>query len=168
MKPIVIYDFAPGHMATRLLAQAVDALLEEGLSQPVATLEQEMRRYFRNKRPEDAVPKQLFEMFSQFIEIWPTDFSAMERVLGTKIARECCPRSMEIPDMVWQTLDWLGYIDPVTADQYRDDLYLMIEMETWTSVRLVETAAKYLHRARTTTYEARMFALDRMRNKIPA
>jgi hypothetical protein len=137
-------DFGRPEMAEWLPVQVESVLREAGLDTQVYA--NEWRRYLRSKGTANAVPWHMIDMASRYVQVLPLEFSDMEAVLGSK-AREFCPRADEIPQIVWDTLDFLTSYDPEQAQSYRYELYPYIEYRVGTRQKLIEVAVKHLRRA---------------------
>lgn len=157
IKPYVIYDFAPGYMHKRLVDQAVRALQAQGLTQPAATLFDEMSRYRRNA-PRDPQPRHMLPLITRFVTVIPENFITMESTLGKDLARQFAPRAEEIPPLVWYAQDWLDVLDPEEARAFRQKVSVHIECGDWTAPMLLNIVSVHLRRAGTNAYEARAYA----------
>lgn len=153
-RPVVIWDFAAGEMLKRLPWLAVDALKKEGFSNAVQELGNEIRRYRQGKSEQDAVPSHLVPIFSRYVEIWPTDYFAMERLLRKEMAREYCPRGDMIPELVWVTQDWLEVFAPTVAVYFKREINRMIVGQVGDEVAFLNVCTKNLRRSGSTAADA--------------
>lgn len=172
-KPVVIYDFAEGHMAERLTATAVEALKDVGHSNAAQELFMEMNRYLKNKDLIDADPKHMFPIFAKYVEIWPTSYFAMEKVVGKELAREWVPRKELIPDLTWVVQDYLDHKENREALEevrtgFKNELDDFISGLLGTRQDFFQIAVKWLHRAGLTASDALTFVSKKAKKKTTA
>jgi hypothetical protein len=155
-KPLIRYDFGRGHMAERLPGEAVAKLVEHDL--PVRKLQQELRAYLRAKPLTEVHPRQLLQIIVKYVKVQPTDFTDMEKVVGVEAARRMIPVAEAIPQLVWDTQDYLDYLDHEFGDRYRREINEMIELMVSSENEYRRAAHKWLNRAVVTPFEAMRYA----------
>lgn len=148
-KPVVLFDFAAGHMAETLTEAAVAVLRDHSRANAIQELMFKISSYLKNKSLIDADPKQMFPIFNEFVEIWPTDYFAMEKSLGKELARANIPFPERIPSITWAALDYLEKNKPLEdiAKRYKAELNAQITMLIGSTQDFHEIAIKWLHRA---------------------
>lgn len=152
IKPVVFHDFAAGHMAEVLVPKAVGALHEYGYAYQANLLELKLQRY--HKPLADYDPKHVFPMIVEFVEVWPDNYFDMEAVVGKQSARENCPRTEVIPELVWGAVDFLEKNDREYAAYLKTELNAWITGLIGTEQDFYDIAVKWLHRAGATAGEA--------------
>jgi hypothetical protein len=110
----------------------------------------------RNKSLIDADPKQMYPIFLEHVEIWPTDYFDMEKVLGKELARANVPFGDRIPSFSWTTLEFLSKNKELeeVSKRYRAEFNAMVTMLIGSTQDFHEIAIKWLHRAGATASQA--------------
>jgi hypothetical protein len=119
-KPTIVFDFAQGRVAERLPEAAVVALVENRL--PTRKLWHELSSLFRAKPIQEIRPRQVLEIVTRYVNVHPTNFVDMERVVG-KSARHYLADRDFIPPIVWELQDLLDAVNKNDlGDPYRHDV----------------------------------------------
>lgn len=153
-KPVVFHDFAAGHMPEALTEQAVEALRDYGYSNAIQELRIELGRYLENKSLIDADPKHVFPIFAKYVEIWPSNYFDMEKVLGKDVARISVPRADVIPALAWAAVDYLEAFDKEAGEALKIELNVLITNLIGTKRDFLTIATKWLHRTGSTASDA--------------
>lgn len=153
-KPTIVFDFARGNVAERLPEAAVVALHEQRL--PTRRLWHDLSSYFHAKPINEARPRRILAIVSKYVNIQPVDYKVMERVCGTA-ARHALPDSDAIPEILWETQDFMDGLSKVKlGDPMRDEVSNLISRRA-NVIRYYQVVAKYLAQAGYSTVDVRNY-----------
>jgi len=153
-KPTITFDFALGSVAERLPEAAVAAMYERRL--PARKLFHELSSYFQAKPLREARPRKVLQIVSRYVNIQPVDFRVMERVCGPA-ARHALPDSDIIPDILWETQDFMdGLSRDKLGNPMRDEVTHLVNARA-SVIRYYQVTAKYLAQAGYSTVDVRNY-----------